>query len=167
MEPNKPYVNFKHYIFRGICCSIEGIIAVLYAVYMCIVSCTVFYIWLCRKQHIPDSKVHGVNMGPSGARQDPGGSHVGPMTFVIWDVIKRQLHKAYYTCMYQGTLYLQSDLMNRWLGKADTCASTFNLFIQYILFRVVCTYLFKLHFHACKHVIDTFVHRFGCAYLKY
>ena len=32
----------------------------------------------------PDSKVHGANMGPIWGRQDPGGSHVGPMNFVIW-----------------------------------------------------------------------------------
>ena len=30
---------------------------------------------------IPDSKDHGGNMG----RQDPGGPHVGPMNFAIWD----------------------------------------------------------------------------------
>ena len=32
----------------------------------------------------PDSKVYGVNMGPSWDRQDPGGPHVGPMNIVIW-----------------------------------------------------------------------------------
>ena len=32
----------------------------------------------------PDSKVHGTNMGPIWGRQDPGGSHVGPMNFAIW-----------------------------------------------------------------------------------
>ena len=31
----------------------------------------------------PDSKVHGANMGPTWDRQDPGGSHVGPMNFAI------------------------------------------------------------------------------------
>ena len=34
---------------------------------------------------IPDSKVHGANMGPIRGRQDPGGPHVGPMHFAIWD----------------------------------------------------------------------------------
>ena len=34
----------------------------------------------------PDSKVHGANMGPNWGRYDPGGPHVGPMNFVIWDV---------------------------------------------------------------------------------
>ena len=34
---------------------------------------------------IPDSMVHGANMGPIWGRQDPGGPHVGPMNFAIWD----------------------------------------------------------------------------------
>ena len=32
----------------------------------------------------PDSKVHGVNIGPIWGQQDPGGPHVGPMNFAIW-----------------------------------------------------------------------------------
>ena len=39
----------------------------------------------CRRstaKTIPDSKVHGANMGPIWGRQDPGGPHVGPMNFV-------------------------------------------------------------------------------------
>ena len=34
--------------------------------------------------NVPDSKVHGANMGPIWGRQDPGGAHIGPMNFVIW-----------------------------------------------------------------------------------
>ena len=37
---------------------------------------------------IPDSTVHGANMGPIWGRQDPGGPQVGPMNFVIWDQIE-------------------------------------------------------------------------------
>ena len=33
---------------------------------------------------LPDSKVHGGNMGPIWGRQDPGGPHAGPMNFAIW-----------------------------------------------------------------------------------
>ena len=36
----------------------------------------------------PDSKVHGANVGPIWGRQDPGGTHVGPMNFAIWVSIK-------------------------------------------------------------------------------
>ena len=35
---------------------------------------------------IPNSKVHGVNMGPIWSQQDPGVSYVGPLNFDIWDV---------------------------------------------------------------------------------
>ena len=43
-------------------------------------------------QPIPDSKVHGTNMGLIWSRQDPGGPHVGPINFVIWDVFSQQLY---------------------------------------------------------------------------
>ena len=36
---------------------------------------------------IPDRKVHGASMGPIWDRQDPGGPHVGPINFALWDVI--------------------------------------------------------------------------------
>ena len=39
-------------------------------------------------QTIPDSKVHGTNMGPTWGRQDPGGPHVGPMNCALWDIIR-------------------------------------------------------------------------------
>ena len=35
--------------------------------------------------YTPDSKVHGAYMVPTWGRQDPGGSHVGPMILAIWD----------------------------------------------------------------------------------
>ena len=38
----------------------------------------------CLRKTIPDSKLHGANMGPIWGRQDPGGTHVGPMNFDIW-----------------------------------------------------------------------------------
>ena len=36
--------------------------------------------------HIPDSKVHGANMGPIWGRQGPDEPHVVPMNLAIWDV---------------------------------------------------------------------------------
>ena len=47
--------------------------------------------------HIPDSKVYAANMGPTWDRQDPGGSHVGPMNLAIWDV-KITSNYHLYTC---------------------------------------------------------------------
>ena len=37
---------------------------------------------------IPDSKVHGANMGPIWGRQDPGGPDVGPMNRVTWEAFQ-------------------------------------------------------------------------------
>ena len=36
----------------------------------------------------PDSKVHGINMGPIWGRQGPDVPHVSPMNFIIWDIVK-------------------------------------------------------------------------------
>ena len=38
--------------------------------------------------HIPDSKVHGANIGPTWVLSAPDGPHVGPMNLVIWDLIR-------------------------------------------------------------------------------
>ena len=35
--------------------------------------------------YIPDSKVHGANMGPIWILSAPDGPHVGPMNLGIWD----------------------------------------------------------------------------------
>ena len=51
--------------------------------------------------HIPDSKVHGANMGLIWARQDPGGPHVGPMNFVIWDLINTHINHSMNTDTYR------------------------------------------------------------------
>ena len=46
-----------------------------------------FIVWSALPVHSnPDSKVHGANMGPIWDRQGPGGPHVSPMNFAIWEV---------------------------------------------------------------------------------
>ena len=42
------------------------------------------------------SKVHGANMGPIWGRQEPGGLHVGPMNFAIWDLKRKRSSEAWY-----------------------------------------------------------------------
>ena len=37
---------------------------------------------------IPDTKVHKANMGPTWGQRDTGGSNVGHMNIVIWDVTR-------------------------------------------------------------------------------
>ena len=51
-------------------------------------ACTANY------KSIPDSKVHGANMGPIWDRQGPGGPHVGPLNFAIWDGFYRGFTKT-------------------------------------------------------------------------
>ena len=46
------------------------------------------FIWL----YILDSQVQWANMEPIWGRQDPGGAHVGPLNFAIWDAY-RSLHR--------------------------------------------------------------------------
>ena len=56
----------------------------------CVCTARTADIWAmyCIWETVPDSKVHGANMGPIWGRQDPGGSRVGPMNLAIWGVIK-------------------------------------------------------------------------------
>ena len=59
-----------------------------------------------RGKHLPDSKVHGVNMGPIWGRQDPGGPHVGPMSLAIWANIDNQsFHSTVLAKQHTNTLY--------------------------------------------------------------
>ena len=44
---------------------------------------------------ILDSKVHVANMGPIWGRQDPDGSHVGPMNIAIWDGLPIRLETTF------------------------------------------------------------------------
>ena len=46
-------------------------------------SISAAFVLISRKN--PDSKVHEANIGPIWGRQDPGGPHIGPMNFAIWD----------------------------------------------------------------------------------
>ena len=46
------------------------------------------YSWVIpANAYIPDSKVHGANMGLTWGRQDPGGPHAGHMNLAIRDNI--------------------------------------------------------------------------------
>ena len=66
----------------------------------------------------PDNKAHGANMGPIWGRQDPVGSHVGPMNLTIWV----SYHSYYYILqnteilhMHEKSVYLKH--WNSWYPK--------------------------------------------------
>ena len=80
---------------------------------------------------MPDSKVHGANMGPTWVLSAPDGPHVGPMNLAIRDII----HSSAAT-----EVELRSDL-NKWktphilspdqLWVWIVCISTFSYPFQY------------------------------------
>ena len=71
------------------------------------------------RKHIPDSMVHGANMGPIWGWQDPGGPHFGPMNFAIWDVPEHVLlpvelkHQRQITCHNALTVVAQMELSHQ------------------------------------------------------
>ena len=58
-------------------------------IYICVyVYVYKYFIWMEKWQKgIPDSKVHGTNMGPTWVQSAPGGPHVGPMNLAIRDYV--------------------------------------------------------------------------------
>ena len=58
---------------------------------MMILFYPVFLIQIIPAWKIPDSKVHGTNMGHIWGRQDQGEPHVAPMNFAIWDGMYRMI----------------------------------------------------------------------------
>ena len=73
----------------------------------------------------PDSKVRGANIGPIWGRQDPGGPHVGPMSFAIWVVSTfgksdREISTLQWRhkCQWRGALMFSFIFIsNKWLSK--------------------------------------------------
>ena len=61
--------------------------------------CIISYLY-----NILDSKVHGANRGPIWGQQDPGGPHVGPMNFAIWDICMLFIYVLYVCVIYSRTL---------------------------------------------------------------
>ena len=59
---------------------------------------------------VPDSKVHGANMGPIWGQQYPGGPHVGPLNFVIWGNM----------CLIRMTYVYQWIHLSKWEQNAAT-----------------------------------------------
>ena len=71
---------------------------------------------LLKKGTLPDSKVHGVNVGPIWGRQDPDGPHVGSMNFAILDIILKVVQLKIYDKVLSKFCNTQSPL---WVMK--TC----------------------------------------------
>ena len=70
--------------------------------------------------HIPHSKVHGANKGPTRGRQDPGGPHVGYMNLAIWDVLERFDEKLI------KPLHLYLSLNYWFIGPLEPTETSYN-----------------------------------------
>ena len=102
---------------------------------------------------IPDSKVHGANMGAIWGRQDPGGPHVGPMNFVIWDPIieissqclaRVIVWKAWIHCMFS---IFQKILTENWIIHSMNMALTKTSSMKCI----------NPYMHKCNNLIESSV----------
>ena len=76
---------------------------------------------------IPDSNVHGANMGPIWGWQDPDGPHVGPMNLAIWDIAHVTCETWYRICVYHPWIYhTYHNYTTQNLGKYETLG-TWNI----------------------------------------
>ena len=69
---------------------------------------------------VPDSKVHGANMGPIWGRQDPAGPNVDPMNLAVWGVLLCVIANPYPNINYGLTLTENIDCIDRiriWVNK--------------------------------------------------
>ena len=70
---------------------------------------------------IPDSKIRGTNMGSIGGLQVPGGPHVSPMNFAIWDnivsayAVSASLLQYYKPTNRQPMLSLVKTMLASWM----------------------------------------------------
>ena len=60
----------------------------------------------CLQYHVPDSKDHEANMGPTWVLSAPGGPHVGPMNLVIRGYIGVCYHGLHCNYFHRYSIYL-------------------------------------------------------------
>ena len=66
-------------------------------------------------KNIPDSKVHGANMGPTWVLSAPDGPHVGPMNLAIRDPIIHMSHSLYALAMFSGSIFINLNQLDPWI----------------------------------------------------
>ena len=59
--------------------------------------------------YLPDSKIHGANMGPTWGHQDPGGPHVGHMKLAIWAGLSQHHTCVPFMLKHLDTLHLRQN----------------------------------------------------------
>ena len=130
---------------------------------------------------IHDSKVHGASVGLIWGWQDPGGSHIGPMNFAIWDGIQDLLCPSFClsvcpsVCRWHGFWSITSVCLGistpiciflmPWSGTFDLIGlKSIFVFLQFLciyLYGMVsgafifkCTWIFWYFFHGLLCIVS-------------
>ena len=90
----------------------------------------------------PDSKVHGANMGPIWGRQDPAGSHVGPMNFAIWGVCILRWNTVWKLMVWFHTSFLLILVSNKDVYWIHCCLICILLICHAYLMKLVIPSMF-------------------------
>ena len=110
---------------------------------------TGFVLFCCDLMYLlelPDSKVHGANMGPIWDRQDPGGPNVGPMNFAIWEGM-------YLSAFLRGALPLYLHRCQWLSGSLNLLRTKFERFAYFLGDQRCLWYIILAEFTPCPTVI--------------
>ena len=91
----------------------------------------------------PHSKVHGANMRPIWGRQDPGGSHVGPMNFAIWAAYASRfpsLKRCKAISNHHAELLVTNKLHELYCTMQVSCYSYYTNYTQEYVSTYYCVY---------------------------
>ena len=111
--------------------------------------------WL---RNTPDSKVHGAIVGPIWGQQDPGGPHVGPINFAIWDTsLTGALQAGIFTTFHN---YIEIDLMSkrRTVCNPILSSSKCGVYFDFSSWQAgsSCLWFQRIVFHGILPVLDIF-----------
>ena len=91
-------------------------------------------------QSIPESKVHGANMGPTWALSVPDGPHVGPMNLAVRDVVSSRSVVGV-LCVSPIVYSLHGSTLSTSIIDGDTCKPVYSNVLNMFL-RIM---------HCCNH----------------
>ena len=100
-------------------------------------------------ESIPDSKVHGANMGPTWGQQASDGPHVGPMNLAIRDVYRSAMQKnislvkkkkflwliflpaVAHNCLQHNNINIHT-IISSWHANINHITGPFSLYLEFI-----------------------------------
>ena len=110
------------------------------------------FMLLCLNHYcVPDSKVHGANMGPIWGRQDPGGPHVGPMNIAIWGTMFR------YPFVNQFNMVVIQVFAKYWEKTSTNSLMEYSLQVDHVICVLHYSFLCCLQYHV---ILQSVIMRF-------